>query len=65
LLGFTKENDILFSVVQQSYVAITSNTDLSTIKDFMTSNGFKNSRSNDYFNINLGVILEDLHDEMY
>jgi len=63
LLGFTKENEILYAVVQQSYVTITSNTDLNQLKEFLTSNGFQNTRNNDYFNQNLGIILEDLHDE--
>jgi hypothetical protein len=63
LLGFTKKNDILYAVVQQSYVTITSNTDLSQVKEFLTSNGFQNTRNNDYFNHSLGIILEDLHDE--
>lgn len=26
-------------------------------------NGFQNTRNNDYFNPELGIILEDLHDE--
>jgi len=63
LLGFTKENEILYAVVQQSYVTITSNTDLNQLNEFLTSNGFQNTRNNDYFNQNLGIILEDLHDE--
>ncbi len=29
----------------------------------MLNNGFLNSRNNDYFNPELGLILEDLHDE--
>lgn len=29
----------------------------------MLSNGFENSRNNDYINRNYGIILEDLHDE--
>jgi len=29
----------------------------------MAENGFKNTRNNDYYNPNLGIILEDLHDE--
>nr|WP_307300564.1 hypothetical protein [Flavobacterium sp. SORGH_AS_0622] len=30
---------------------------------FFNSNGFINTRNNDYFNDELGIILEDLHDE--
>jgi hypothetical protein len=38
-------------------------TDLDTIKDFMIANGFENTRRHDYVNVNLGLIIEDLHDE--
>ena len=29
----------------------------------MLENGFLNQRNNDYYNPDLGIILEDLHDE--
>ena len=63
LTGFTKENDVLYAVVQQNYVSITSSTELQEVKEFMKSNGFINNRNNDYINSELGIILEDLHDE--
>lgn len=63
LLGFTKNDDVLYAVVQQSYVSITANTDLKQVKDFLTLNGFENTRNNDYYNPQLSIILEDLHDE--
>ena len=63
LIGFTKDNDILYAVVQQAYVSITANTDLKQVKEFLTLNGFENNRNNDYINPELGIILEDLHDE--
>jgi hypothetical protein len=63
LIGFTKDNDTLYAVVQQSYVSITANTDLKQVKEFLTLNGFENNRNNDYVNPELGIILEDLHDE--
>ncbi len=63
LLGFTKETDSLFAVVQQDFVSITEPTDLDQIKSFLDSNGFFNTRNNDYFSPDLGIILEDLHDE--
>ena len=63
LIGFTKENDILYAVVQQAYVAMSNTTDLEQVKTFLGSNGFINNRNNDYFNPDLGIILEDLHDE--
>jgi hypothetical protein len=63
LSGFTKENEVLYAVVQQNYVSITSPTDLNEVKEFMKTNGFINNRNNDYINSELGIILEDLHDE--
>ena len=63
LLGFYLSADILYSVVQQSYIKADSMTDLEKVKDFMTANGFKNTRRYDYENEQLGLIIEDLHDE--
>jgi len=63
LKGFTKDNGILYAVVQQPYVSITEHTDLNQVRLFLNSNGFENIRNNDYQNKELGIILEDLHDE--
>lgn len=63
LIGFTKDKDVLYAVVQQSYVLATTNTNLTHVKAFLEINGFENNRNNDYFNPELGIILEDLHDE--
>jgi hypothetical protein len=63
LKGFTKDNGVLYAALQQSYVAITESTDLDDVKQFLASNGFENIRNNDYQNHDLGIILEDLHDE--
>jgi hypothetical protein len=63
LIGFTKENDNLYAVVKQSFVTITQETDLNKVKAFLESNGFINNRNNDYVNYDIGIILEDLHDE--
>ena len=63
LLGFYKDEEILFAVVNQPYVKANEKTDLQKVKVFMLSNGFENNRNNDYINKDLGIILEDLHDE--
>ncbi|MDQ8003926.1 MAG: hypothetical protein REI64_03935 [Pedobacter sp.] len=64
LIGFTRDDDnVLYAVVQQSFVTITNITNLEQVKAFLTQNGFLNSRNNDYYNPELGIILEDLHDE--
>lgn len=63
LAGFTKDNSILYAVVRQSFVTSTSATDLNTVKEFLSQNGFVNNRNNDYLHTGFGIILEDLHDE--
>ncbi len=37
--------------------------DLIIVKNFLAYNGFQNIRNNDYYNPQLGIIFEDLHDE--
>jgi hypothetical protein len=37
--------------------------DLADIKEFLEYNGFKNTKHQDYKNADLGLILEDMHDE--
>ena len=63
LLGFNKRENKLCAVVKQPFVKATQNTDLQNVKEFLTTNGFINKKNNDYFHPDLGIILEDLHDE--
>ena len=64
LLGFYKsDNDTLYALVEQNYIEFTHPTDLSSVKQFLQNNGFVNTKNNDYYNPDLGIILEDLHDE--
>ena len=50
-------------MVKQPFVISTTLTDLSEVGSFLETNGFENTRNNDYFQTYAGVILEDLHDE--
>lgn len=63
LIGFYEQDDIVYAVVEQKFVESDSDTELENVKNFLDQNGFKNTRNNDYFNPDLGIILEDLHDE--
>ena len=63
LLGFHLEEEVLYAVVEQPYVRADEPTDLALVKEFMGNNGFDNTRNHDYYNPELGIILEDLHDE--
>ncbi len=63
LMGFHMADDVLLAVVKQPFVQETEKTDLESVKKFMAENGFVNTKNNDYKNDELGIILEDLHDE--
>lgn len=63
LIGFYMEGKILHAVVKQPFIEISGPTDTESVKEFLEANGFKLKKNNDYFNSELGIILEDLHDE--
>lgn len=63
LVGFCFVDEILFALVEQPFVKANQPTDLHKVKEFMTANGFENTRNHDYYHSELGIILEDLHDE--
>jgi hypothetical protein len=62
-LGFTKENNVLYAVLRQPFIIADSQVELSDIKKFLTFNGFENYKRTDYAHKELGLILEDMHDE--
>lgn len=64
LLGFYKsESNIIFTLVEQNYIEYSHLTDLNKVRLFLDSNGFEIIKNNDYYHPQLGIILEDLHDE--
>jgi hypothetical protein len=63
LVGFYESEEVLYAVVEQAFIKSDQDTELENVKKFLNENGFVNTRNNDYFNPDLGIILEDLHDE--
>ena len=63
LLGFFEHETVVYAVVEQHFINVNEKTDLKRVEQFMLSNGFQKIRNNDYFNPELSIILEDLHDE--
>jgi hypothetical protein len=63
LVGFYESENVLYAVVEQAFIKSDQDTELENVKKFLDENGFINTRNNDYFNPDLGIILEDLHDE--
>ncbi len=63
LVGFYEEAMIIYALVEQAFIKANEATNLEHVKAFLGANGFLNNRNNDYYNPDLGIILEDLHDE--
>jgi hypothetical protein len=63
LKGFYLDNKTLYAVVEQPFVKATEKTDLGFVNEFLLNNGFRNTKNHDFKNAELGIILEDLHDE--
>lgn len=62
-LGFTEADNTLLAVLKQPFISSDAPVKLSDVKKLLAFNGFTNTRRNDYFNKDLGLILEDMHDE--
>ena len=63
LIGFTKRDEELQAILQQPFIVSDAAVDLADVKTALEYNGFKNNRRNDYYSEELGLILEDIHDE--
>ena len=55
--------DTAYEILGFTLVATTEITDILHVKALMSANGFRNNRNNDYIQDELGIIIEDLHDE--
>lgn len=68
LLGFIEIETSLQVVLQQSFVTYDDAVDLSNVRKLLAFNDFENQErnsvpTNNYYNRELGIILEDIHDE--
>ncbi len=63
LIGFTRLETLLHAVVIQPYIKTSENTNLDNVVKLLEANGFINRKNNDYYHPELGIIIEDLHDE--
>lgn len=54
---------LIISIALSSIIFCFLQTATDSVKEFLEANGFQLKKNNDYFNPELGIILEDLHDE--
>jgi hypothetical protein len=62
LVGFAEDGAKLCAVLRQPFIK-GQQAKLEDIKALLTFNGFTNTKRQDYFNEEFGLILEDMHDE--
>lgn len=62
-LGFNEDGNSLKVILKQTFIASDVTADLDAIRQLLSFNGFENTRRQDYLNKELGLILEDMHDE--
>jgi len=63
LLGFIEQENTLKVVLTQEFITSSAPVYLSDVKAQPAYNGFENTRRNDYYNSEFGLILEDMHDQ--
>jgi hypothetical protein len=61
--GFIEIDNHFYAVVRQPFIVAEGQAELEDIREFLEFNGFANTRRQDYFNKEFGLILEDMHDE--
>ena len=57
-----KNDNNLNAVLQQPFIE-GEQARLDDIKEFLSFNGFENTKRQDYYNREFGLVLEDMHDE--
>ncbi len=62
-LGFTISEDILYAILKQPYVESDAEVDIEDIKQHLEFSGFENYTRHDHRHRELGLLLEDMHDE--
>jgi hypothetical protein len=62
LLGFIESDGNLNAVLSQPFIE-GEQAKLADIKELLTFNGFENTKRQDYYNKEFGLVLEDMHDE--
>jgi hypothetical protein len=62
LVGFAEDGGTLCAVLKQRFIE-GQQAKLDDIKALLSFNGFVNTKRQDYFNKEFGLVLEDMHDE--
>lgn len=62
LIGFSLKDE-LFAIVKQNFILSNEVVDLNEVEMILNTNGFLKIKKLDYYNQEIGIRLEDIHDE--
>ena len=62
-LGFIQVDGAFYAVLKQPFISSDAQVEMEDIKALLHFNGFENNKRHDYIHQELGLILEDMHDE--
>jgi serine/threonin/tyrosin kinase-like protein len=62
ILGFIENDNNINVVLEQPFIE-GEQAKLEDIRELLTFNGFENTKRQDYYNKEFGLVLEDMHDE--
>ena len=62
-VGFTSIEQTFAVLIQQQFALLTKGAPRDIVEAYLNHHNFIRSRNDDYYNPELGIILEDLHDE--
>lgn len=62
-IGFTSEHEILAVITEQTFFVLDKGAPRKKVEYYLNRHGFRRTKNDDYYNGELGIILQDLHDE--
>ncbi len=62
-IGFTIENKMFAVITEQFFFVLDKGAPREKVESYLNQHGFVRTKNDDYYNSEIGIILEDLHDE--
>lgn len=63
MIGVTSVEETLAVVIKQQFAVLTQGAQRYSVESYLNDHSFIRTKNDDYYNQELGIILEDLHDE--
>lgn len=62
-IGFTASHEMFAVITEQFFFVLDKGAPREKVENYLNQHGFVRTKNDDYYNSELGIILEDLHDE--